>query len=191
MKHIIIGTDRKDSNTAKVGLIVQKIYQNLGEKVEIIDMKDFKNSFDPLAEYGKDMPPAMKPFFDKVTKSEGLIVIAPEYNGSMPGILKYFIDYMKFPDSFEFRPVCFIGLGGRFGGLRPVEHLQQVFGYRNAFIYPLRVFMMNVHKLLQDGQLNDQFLHDLMIQQAKGFAAFVSALKGAELDANSILSKKV
>ena len=40
-----------------------------------------------------------------VLQAEGLIVVTPEYNGSLPGVLKYFIDMLKFPESFEQRPV--------------------------------------------------------------------------------------
>lgn len=192
MKHIIIGTDRPDSNTFKVAQIVKSIYQDLGEEVELIDLKDFKKTMHQgIGEYGKEHPEMLKPYFDKVVSSEGLIVIVPEYNGSMPGILKYFIDHMKFPDSFEFRPVCFIGLGGMFGGLRPVEHLQQVFGYRNAFIYPLRVFMINVWKIIQNGSLSDHNLNQLLVSQAKGFQAYVRALQNEKLDANSVLKSKL
>ena len=190
MKHIIVGTDRQDSNSFKVALIVQKIYKNLGEIVEIIDLKEFKKNLHHEAEYGKELPPEMKIYFEKVVTSDGLILIVPEYNGSMPGILKYFIDHMKFPDSFEFRPVCFIGLGGMFGGLRPVEHLQQVFGYRNAFIYPLRVFMINVWKILKDDLITDSVINELLISQAKGFMTFTKALSQESIDANHILKNK-
>lgn len=190
MKHIIVGTDRQDSNSAKVAHIVQKIYQDLGETTEILDLKDFRSALTHLPAYGEALPPELKPFYEKVTHSEGLIMVVPEYNGSIPGILKYFIDYMKYPDDFEFRPVSFIGLGGRFGGLRPVEHLQQVFGYRNAFIYPVRVFMTNVFKMIEGDKVTDPVVADLMVKQAKGFQAYCRALKSQNLDANSQLSLK-
>lgn len=191
MKHIIVGTDRQGSNSYQVALLVQKIYEDLGEDIEIIDLKMFKETLHLGAEYGKEHPEEMKSYFQKVVSSDGLILVVPEYNGSMPGILKYFIDHMKFPESFEFRPVCFIGLGGMFGGLRPVEHLQQIFGYRNAFIYPLRVFMINVWKILQNGKITDTLLNELLLNQAKGFTAFTKALRAGSLDANSILLNKI
>ena len=89
----------------------------------------------------------MKPLIDRIDRAEGLYLICPEYNGSYPGVIKTFIDYWSYPKSFEKRPVCFTGLGGVFGGLRPVEHLQQIFGYRNAFIFPERVFLQNVCRI--------------------------------------------
>lgn len=190
MKYIIAGTDRPDSNTLKVSKIIQGIYKDLGEAVEIIDLKELKQHLHDDIHYGKPSE-ALQPYLNKVLGSEGLIVVCPEYNGSMPGILKYFIDHLKFPESFEYRPVCFVGLGAMFGALRPVEHLQGVFGYRNAFIFPERVFMMNVFKIINaEGQLTDELMKSLLVKQAKGFQKFTEALKTYKLDANSFIESK-
>ncbi len=107
------------------------------------------------------------------------MVVTPEYNGGMPGALKLFIDMLPFPESFEHRPVCFVGLSaGRWGALRPVEQLQGVFGYRNAFIYPDRVFLPAVHKELDaSGDPTTPLLVDLMSQQISGFVTFCRALR--------------
>jgi NAD(P)H-dependent FMN reductase len=82
--------------------------------------------------------------------------------------------------------VCFIGLGGLFGGLRPVEHLQQVLGYRNAFIFPQRIFLQNIFTNLKDGEITDSLLKSLLVKQAEDFQKFVLALEAVGLDANSI-----
>ena len=54
---------------------------------------------------------------------------------------------------FEHRAVSFVGLGGRWEDCDPIEHLQQVFGYRNSFQYPDRVFITNVWDVLKMEQL--------------------------------------
>lgn len=191
MKYIISGTDRADSNSFKVAQYIQKLWSQMGEQVEIIDLKDVKETLVSGPHYGSSGPDKLSEYTQKILNAEGLIVVVPEYNGSMPGVLKYFIDHLKFPESFEYRPVCFIGLGGLFGGLRPVEHLQQVFGYRNAFIYPERVFMMNVWKIIQGGEVTDATVAGLLAKQAKGFKAFCQALKVSGLDANTYMSSQV
>ena len=112
-------------------------------------------------------------------------MVVPEYNGGVPGVLKHFMDYWSYPVSFEYRPVSYIGLGGRWGGLRPVEHLQQIFGYRNAYSFPERVFLSQVWDLLKDGEILDRGVNDLLSTQVDHFAKFVRALQGAGLDANS------
>jgi NAD(P)H-dependent FMN reductase len=98
-----------------------------------------------------EKPRAFQPFAEAVLNAAGLHVVSPEYNGAIPGVLKYFIDMLKFPESFSNRPVCFVGLAaGMWGALRPVEQLQAIFGYRNAFIYPDRVFLPTVNDRLDD-----------------------------------------
>jgi NAD(P)H-dependent FMN reductase len=192
MKYIIAGTDRPGSNTLKLSKFIQGLYKAQGEDVEIIDLalvKEQLHSGGP--HYGKSHE-GLQVYLDKVVHSEGLVVVCPEYNGSMPGALKYFIDHMKFPDSFEFRPVCFVGLSaGMFGGLRPVEHLQQIFGYRNAFIYPERVFIMNAGKVLNtEGEPQDEMIKQLLTKQTAGFRNFIQALSAFKLDANSVIASK-
>jgi NAD(P)H-dependent FMN reductase len=190
MKYIISGTDRLDSNTLKVSKFIQSLYKDLGEDVGIVDLQQVRSEFAHGPHYGNNQPPGLQQEMSKIISSDGLIVVCPEYNGSMPGILKYYIDHMKFPDCFEYRPVCFVGLGGLFGGIRPVEHLQQVFGYRNAYIYPQRVFLMNVHKIIKDGAVTDPLMAELLKSQAAGFQKFALALKVAGIDANSYLKSK-
>jgi NAD(P)H-dependent FMN reductase len=190
MKYIISGTDRPGSNTLKISKFIQGIYKDLGEDVEIMDLQELKKHLHDDLLYGTPSD-GIKPYLQKILSSDGLIVVTPEYNGSMPGILKYFIDHMKFPDSFEYRPVCFVGLGAMFGALRPVEHLQQVFGYRNAFVYPERVFLMNVFKNVDgEGNLTDEVSKNLLIKQAKGFRKFTDALSHAKIDANAFIASK-
>lgn len=190
MKYIIAGTDRPDSKTLKLAEYVQRLYKEQGEAVEIIDLKDVKEHLHTGPHYGKEHS-GLQPYLDKLVASEGLVVICPEYNGSMPGALKYFIDHMKFPETFEYRPVCFIGLGWMFGGLRPVEHLQQIFGYRNAFIYPERIFITNAPKVLNDqGEPQDEMVKKLLVKQITGFRNYVSALSAFKLDANSVIASK-
>ncbi len=187
MKHIIVGTDRLGSNSKKIADIVQAIYKNMGEDVEVLQLQDVMKGLVASPQYGNVTDPVLKAATDKLEKSDGLIIIAPEYNGSMPGALKYFIDHLRYPDAFEGRPVCFVGLGGMFGGLRPVEHLQQVFGYRNAYVFPERIFIMNVWNHFKktdanpEGVFQDKLILGLLEKQARDFRIFVDALKTAKL----------
>jgi NAD(P)H-dependent FMN reductase len=85
---------------------------------------------------------------------------------------------LKFPESFERKPVAFTGIAaGMWGALRPVEQLQTIFGYRNAHIYPERVFIPSVNEhLTPEGLLKDEELLGRLRAQADGFARFIAAL---------------
>ena len=185
MLTLIVGTNRPDSNTRKVAAHVDSIYAGLGVKLRVLDLAQLPPEVFTPAAYA-EKPGSFAPFADAILQASGLIVVTPEYNGGMPGVLKYFIDLLKFPESFERRPVCFIGLAaGVWGALRPVEQLQAIFGYRNAFIYPERVFLQLISNLLNNaGRLNDPEIITRLEKQARGFIDFVERLKSVKLRSN-------
>ncbi len=194
MKHIIVGTNRQDSNSRKVALFVQKLYEQKGEKVELIELEHIEIDQTNGGHFGEKtpLPAKLKIAIEAITKSEGITFVIPEYNGSMPGILKAFIDYWKFPQSFEGRPVAYIGLGGMWAGLRPVEHMMQVMSYRNAYNFPVRIFLRDVWKLInKEGLIEDPVILGLFDQQVVGFQKFCRALESEGLDANSLNSKRL
>lgn len=177
MISIISGTNRPGSNTRKVVAHLESLYRELKVVTQLVDLAHLPPAiFDPGSYAEK--PAAFKPFADTVLAAKGLVIVTPEYNGGVPGVLKYFIDMLKFPESFEAKPVCFVGLSaGMWGALRPVEQLQQIFGYRNAYLYPERVFLPGIHGLLTEvGAITDPKLVERLAEQAKGFAGFVGKL---------------
>jgi NAD(P)H-dependent FMN reductase len=179
---LIVGTNRPGSNTRKVARLVEEIYAELKVPLRVLDLAQLPPEIFSPGSYA-EKPKSFQPFADAVLQSDGLHVVTPEYNGGMPGILKYFIDMLKFPESFERRPVCFTGLAaGIWGALRPVEQLQQIFGYRNAHLFPERVFLPEIYDLLDDsGRLKDAELHGRLKAQAGGFTDFVERLKNLKL----------
>jgi NAD(P)H-dependent FMN reductase len=182
MISLIIGTNRPGSNTRKIAAHVEEFYAELKVPLRVLDLAQLPPEiFSPGSNAEK--PKSFQPFADAIMQSDGLHVVTPEYNGGIPGILKYFIDMLKFPESFERRPVCFTGLAaGTWGALRPVEQLQQIFGYRNAYLYPERVFLPQINNLLDDsGRLKNAELLGRLKAQAHGFTDFIERLKNVKL----------
>jgi chromate reductase, NAD(P)H dehydrogenase (quinone) len=171
---IISGSNRREGNTAKVVDHLDAIYRALGQPVQVIDLAALPPEIFSSASYA-ERPAGFKPFADAVLNCDGLHVVTPEYNGGVPGILKYFIDLLKFPESFQQKPVCFTGLSsGDLGGLRSVEQLQTIFVYRKAYLFPERVLIPLIgNHLTPEGRIgNDKLLGELRAQ-AQGFIAFV------------------
>ncbi len=179
---LLVGTNRPGSNTRKVASQIETIYTALKTPVRVIDLAQLPTEIFSASSYA-EKPASFQPFTDAVLKASGLHVVTPEYNGSIPGVLKYFIDMLKFPESFERRPVCFTGVAaGIWGAIRPVEQLQAIFGYRNAYLYPERVFLPGIGKLLDaNGRLSDPDLLERLQCQAEGFVNFTEKLQGVKL----------
>jgi chromate reductase len=181
---LIVGTNRPGSNTRKVAAQIEEIYAGLKVPLHVLDLAKLPPEIFSPSSYA-EKPKSFLPFADAILKSDGLHVVTPEYNGSVPGVLKYFIDMLKFPESFEHKPVCFTGLAaGIWGALRPVEQLQAIFGYRNAHIFPTRVFMPQIYNLLDDtGKIKDAELLGRLKSQVEGFAKFAEHLKTLKIPA--------
>lgn len=179
---IINGTNRPASNTRKVTARVEASYNALGVKTQLLDLADLPPEIFAPTSYA-EKPARFKKFTDAILAADGVVIVTPEYNGGMPGVLKYFIDMLPFPESFEQRPVCFVGLAmGIWGALRPVEQLQAIFGYRNALIYPERVFMPGIGKLLDaSGDFTSDDIPKRLDKQAAGFVGFVEKLRAKKL----------
>lgn len=174
---ILSGTNRPDSNTRRVSGQIAELYRDLKVTHQILDLATLPPDLFLPSSYATK-PAGFAPFANAVIAASGLHVVTPEYNGGVPGVLKYFIDLLKFPESFERKPVCFTGIAaGMWGALRPVEQLQSIFGYRNAHLFPERVFIPGIgHQLDDAGRLKDAELVGRLRHQAEGFTAFVEKL---------------
>ena len=171
---LLVGTNRPGSNSQKIALELDAMYKSLDIDVAMLELLNLPAELFQPGAYA-EKPEAFKPFVEKILSAKGLHIVVPEYNGGFPGVLKYFIDMLPFPESFEGRAVAFTGVAaGMFGALRPVEQLQQIFSYRNGYLYPNRVFVPAVGSVLDDsGKLTDEKLNEQLLAQAEGFSKFV------------------
>jgi chromate reductase, NAD(P)H dehydrogenase (quinone) len=183
---VIPGTNRTGSLSWRLGSLVAADYEELGCEVDLLDLREMGPAFLDPGVY-REKPPEVQSMVDRFLAADGVVVIVPEYNGSYPGILKLFIDMLPDPGGFTDRAVAFIGLAaGRFQSLRAVEHLQAVAGYRNAFVFPRRVFIGESFKQfspdVETASLVDEGLRERLQVQAKGFHRFIEVLLASRGD---------
>lgn len=174
MIEIISGTNRPRSNALKLSMILRRIYEEAGARVNILSLEEMPPEIFNPASYAKK-PESFGAIQDRVLAAEGLHVVTPEYNGSFPGVLKYFIDMLKFPDSFEHKCVCFTGeAAGNWGAFRSVEQLQLIFGYRNAYVMPERVWLPDINNKLNEAgtEIIDEALRKHVEAQCRSFFGF-------------------
>lgn len=69
----------------------------------------------------------MKQWNDKIKEADAYVIVTPEYNRSIPGVLKNAIDSVFFSFRFRQKAVAFVGYSlGPTAGARAVEHLTQI-----------------------------------------------------------------
>jgi chromate reductase, NAD(P)H dehydrogenase (quinone) len=106
--------------------------------LEIFDLSD-------IPPYNQDhdnnIPPKVKEFKTKIRESDALLIATPEYNYSVPGVLKNAIDYASRPygdNPFDDKPVAIMSASvGMLGGARAQYHLRQMFVFLN--MHPINV----------------------------------------------------
>ena len=89
----------------------------------------------------KNMPEKVKDFKSKIREADAILISTPEYNYSVPGVLKNAIDSATRPygdNPFNEKPVAIMSASvGMLGGARAQYHLRQIFVYLN--MYPINL----------------------------------------------------
>ncbi|MCH8567081.1 MAG: NAD(P)H-dependent oxidoreductase [Balneolales bacterium] len=175
---VLSATDRPGSMALKISKFTAEKLIEQGAEAQVVSLEDYPLQDVVGGKYGQDIP-SVKAFNDNVLDADGVVMVVPEYNGSFPGILKVFIDYLPFPESFEKLPIAFIGeAAGAFGSVRSVEQLQMICNYRNAYLFPERIFLQRVNKIFneKDG-ITDEFSAKLMNSLIANFVSFTDRNK--------------
>jgi len=85
----------------------------------------------------REPPPAVTEFKKKIRAADAILIVTPEYNYSVPGVLKNAIDWASRPygdSAWTGKPVAIMGTSpGASGTSRAQYHLRQIFVYLNMF----------------------------------------------------------
>ena len=145
MTIIVSGTNRPNSNTAKISKYYQKMLAAKGLESEILYLTDLPDNIIKTDLFGQRSE-AFQKIQDKITVADKFIFVAPEYNGSFPGILKLFIDCCQFPNSFSDKKVALVGHStGKYGNIRGIEHLTGICNYINLNVLPMKIHIPAIH----------------------------------------------
>jgi NAD(P)H-dependent FMN reductase len=178
--HIVVvcGTNRVGAQSRLLAHEAVAAFRDEACSVDLLDMAELPlDALTPTAY--KEPSTGVADLVQRFLRSDGAMFVIPEYNGSYPGVLKLFVDMLPYPEGFDSRPCAFVGLAaGQFKSLRAVEHFQQVAGYRNAYLFPRRLFIGASDKQFVDGRLADAELTRRLREQAIGFVKFVKRIQG-------------
>ncbi|NIZ10408.1 NADPH-dependent FMN reductase [Pseudooceanicola sp. HF7] len=135
-----------------------------------------------LPHYNADIKddPEVAAFLEKLKGADGVVFVSPEYNYSIPGLLKNAIDWGSRP-AFEspFKDkLCLIvsTSGGALGGVRAQSHLKYVLNGMLARVHPCKEIVVPMaNGKVVDGMLED----DAILEFAEEVMGdFLSACKG-------------
>ncbi len=169
----ISGSLRKKSYNTGALRAAQQLLPD-GATMEIFDLAGIPLYNDDVREAG--YPAYVAEFRAKIAAADAVLIVTPEYNYSVPGVLKNAIDWASRPPSqpFEKKPVAIMGASpGVIGTARAQYHLRQSFVFLNACVLNKPEVMIGsaATRFDADGNLTDaktgEFIKALLVSLAE------------------------
>jgi NAD(P)H-dependent FMN reductase len=172
---IISSTNRKNALSRKISEVYQEILNDLGKETEILDLRDLPADFVHSALYemsGKNE--AFNPYREKMLLAKKMVFIVPEYNGSFPGVLKAFIDGLKYPNTFTNKKCALVGISsGIQGAGLALSHLTDIFNYCGMHVLAQKPKLALIEKNFdQEEGFTNTLYQKLLREQAEIFVDF-------------------
>jgi NAD(P)H-dependent FMN reductase len=133
--HVIIGSTRPGRAADLVApWVIDRAQSHGGFDVEVLDLRDwalpmFTETFETVGDFNDPTysSPVVRSWNHKIAAADAFLVITPEYNHSVPAVLKNAIDSVFVSFAFRNKPIAAVGYsGGIAGGVRAIEHLAQI-----------------------------------------------------------------
>jgi chromate reductase len=172
---VIVGSLRKESFSLKIANTLAKLAP-AGLKLDVVTPHG-------ISFFNQDLeaaPPAdWVAFREQIQKSDGVIFVTPEYNRSIPGVLKNAIDVASRPygkSSFLGKPVGIVSNSpGPLGGVNAAKNLQNVLpGISGPILGQPEIYLNAVGDAFDDkGACTKESLQAVLKQYIEAYAAFV------------------
>jgi len=166
MYTIISGTNRKGSNTIKIAEQCQQLLTEKGVEALLVSLVNLD-----VSKRNEDIKKLER---DILIPSEKFIFVSPEYNGSIPGVLKSLIDVSDIEKVWWGKKALLIGVStGRAGNLRGMEHLTGILNFVKVVVHPNKLPISVVDKILDNaGRLTAGSTLTAMSRQLEEFIFF-------------------
>ena len=157
-----------------------------GTSIEIESIRDIP-LYDGDVEAEQGIPPVVHRLKDRIAGADGVLIVTPEYNNSMPGVLKNAIDWLSRPASdigrvFRGRPVALMGATPGRGGtaLSQAAWLPVLRSLEMRPWFEGRVLISEASKVFDGaGRVADAATRDRIRTFVERFATFVEAQREA------------
>jgi len=162
MINIIAGTNRPNSATLAISIYYKTVLEELTqETIHLTRLQDLPPQvLDPGLFLDSDTAHPLAQYQDNVfIPAKKIIIIAPEYNGGFPGVLKLFLDSLslrKYGETFSGKKAALVGISsGRAGNLRGMDHLTGILNYLKVHVHPNKLPISQINNIVKDGKLVD------------------------------------
>lgn len=170
---IISGTNRPHSNTLKVAKHYAQLLEKQGISHKLFSLETLPHDIAFSELFNRRSENFQQLLEEFIIPAEKFVFVAPEYNGSFPGILKVFLDAVH-PDLNRGKKAILVGVSsGRAGNLRGMEHLTGVLHYLGIHVHPNKLPISSVLALFdEEGNVKDEMTSRVTEKQLMDFLTY-------------------
>ncbi len=180
------GSTRTDSYNKKLIRIAVAGAKAAGADVTLIDLRDFPMPlYDGDLETREGLPANAVKLKELFLKNQGLLISSPEYNSSIPGVLKNAVDWVSRGDEkplacFEGKTAALMSASpGALGGLRALVPLRLMFSNIRVMVMPDQISVPKAHEAFDaDGRLKDAKQQAAVEKLGAALAILLARLNG-------------
>ncbi len=178
----IAGSMRAESLNRKLLAAAVKIAQQAGAQVDLVELRALDLPlYDGDLEREHGIPQPVLQFKERIAAVDGLLIASPEYNHSIPGVLKNAIDWAsRGPERvFAGKAAALLGASpGAYGASRALPHLRQVISAVGVWIVPSLVTLPNAGGAFDEGgALTNEAAHKQLEAAVGQLLSYISAVK--------------
>lgn len=173
---VLVGSVRNGSYSRSIANVLVKFLPGFDvSMVETGDLPLFNQDYDDKG----NVPPQWTRFREEIGDMDGFLFVTPEYNRSVPPVMKNALDIASRPygkNMWDGKPGLVVGVSpGTLGAFGAVQHLRQTMAFLNInLMRQPEVFISRASDLLDgDGKLTNEGTEGFLKSVAEKFAAFV------------------
>lgn len=175
-------SQRKESYNTKLASLAAGVIEKNGGIVDFANMKEFDApSFNQDLEINNYHPEGAVEFRKRLLANDALIIASPEYNGSMPGLIKNSIDWVsRFrPQPFKEKHAMLMSASpSMIGGNRALWQLRIPLEHLGTHVFPNMYSLAMAHKAFDTtGNIADETLANRFEENIVAFMSLVEAAK--------------
>jgi chromate reductase, NAD(P)H dehydrogenase (quinone) len=168
------------SRNAELAQLAARVVEANNGVAHLASMRDFDSpSFDADVDQAEGLPPGANRLREQLEESDAFIIASPEYNASMPGVLKNVIDWVSRakPQPFnELHGLLLSASPSMMGGNRGLWALRVPLEHLGARVYPDMFSLAQAHLAFgTDGRIADPELQKRFESNILNFMDLVEA----------------
>ena len=149
---VILGSTREGRHSERLAKWIAGQAKDTETEVELVDLRDYPMPFfneprSPRYNFERHIDAVAQKWLAKINAADAYIFVTPEYNHSIPGVLKNALDYVTW--EMVRKPATIVS-HGTVGGARATMHLKEILSESRAIVIPSQLAVADMSEKIDE-----------------------------------------